>query len=72
MHPALITALERIAACEDRDPTALPPLYRAVDPEALTALLESPAAVTARFEYAGYEVVIGPGPIEVAVLETRQ
>ncbi|SDR39048.1 HalOD1 output domain-containing protein [Natronobacterium texcoconense] len=69
MHPALATALERIADCEDCDPAALPPLYEAIDPEALATLLESPAAVTVRFEYAGYEVVIGSEPLEVTVLE---
>ena len=69
MHPALLTALDRIAAREGCDPMALPPLSEAVDPEALTTLLESPADVTVRFEYAGYDVVIGPEPLEVAVIE---
>ncbi|MWV38389.1 HalOD1 output domain-containing protein [Natrialba sp. INN-245] len=69
MHPALATAFDRIAAREGREPTALPPLYEAVDPEAVTALLESPAAVTVRFAYAGYVVVIGPDPLEVEVID---
>lgn len=72
MHPALVVTLDRIAAHEGCDPATLPPLYRAVDPEALTAVLESPAVVTVRFEYAGYEVVIGPDPDEVTVLEATQ
>ncbi|EMA30022.1 HalOD1 output domain-containing protein [Halobiforma nitratireducens] len=67
MHPTLVTALDRIAAHEGYDPTALPPLYEAVDTEALIPLLESPAPVTVRFEYAGSEVVIGPASREVTV-----
>ncbi|MWV41804.1 HalOD1 output domain-containing protein [Natrialba sp. INN-245] len=69
MHPALATALARIAAREGCRGTTLPPLYEHVDTEALTAVLESPADVTVRFEYEGYEVVIGPGPLEVAVID---
>ncbi|MEY7848965.1 HalOD1 output domain-containing protein [Natrarchaeobius sp. A-rgal3] len=69
MHPALATALARVAAREGRRGTSLPPLYEAVDTDALTALLESPADVTVRFEYEGYEVVIGPRPLEVEVID---
>ncbi|ELY81338.1 hypothetical protein C486_06758 [Natrinema gari JCM 14663] len=47
----------------------MPPLYDAIDPEALTAVLESNAAVTVRFEYAGYRVVIGPDSDEVSVID---
>ncbi|EMA46565.1 HalOD1 output domain-containing protein [Halobiforma nitratireducens] len=72
MHQSLVTALDRIAAYEDRDPTALPPLYEAVDTEALTALLESPGPVAVRFEYTSYEIVIGPDPQEVTVLEREE
>lgn len=67
MHPALTTALERISAREGRDRPALPPLYAAVDPEAVASLLESSAAVVVRFEYAGYRVVIGSECDEVSV-----
>ncbi|ARS90554.1 HalOD1 output domain-containing protein [Natrarchaeobaculum aegyptiacum] len=69
MHPALATAVSRIAARENRVPTALPPLYEAVDPEALSTLLESPAPVTVCLEYEGYRIVIGPDPHEVAVID---
>ncbi|WP_049922760.1 HalOD1 output domain-containing protein [Halopiger djelfimassiliensis] len=65
MHPALVTALARIAAREDRDRTALPPLYDSIDPEALTAVLESNADVRVRFEYEGYRVVIGSDEVTV-------
>ena len=44
--------------------------YRGPDPEVLTAVLESPATVTVRVEYAGYRVVIGPDPHEVTGLES--
>ena len=67
MHPALATALSRIAAREGCDRSALPPLYEVVDPEALTALLESNATVTVCLEYGDYRVVIGPDPDEVEV-----
>ncbi|SER81524.1 HalOD1 output domain-containing protein [Natrinema salaciae] len=69
MHPALVTALARIAAREGCAPTALPPLYEAVDPEALAAVLESNGDVTVRFAYGDYRVVIGPGPHEVTVID---
>ncbi|MDF9744082.1 HalOD1 output domain-containing protein [Natrinema salsiterrestre] len=72
MHPALATALKRIAAREDCDRSALPPLYEAVDPEALTAVLESSAAVTVRLAYGDYCIVIGPGPEEVVVIDGAQ
>ncbi|WP_049927808.1 HalOD1 output domain-containing protein [Halopiger goleimassiliensis] len=61
MHPALVTVLDRIAAREGCDRSSLPPLYEAVDPDAVIAVLESNPAVTVRFEYAGYRVEIGPG-----------
>ncbi|ELY78748.1 HalOD1 output domain-containing protein [Natrinema pallidum] len=71
MHPALATALDRIAARKGCAPAALPPLYEAVDPDALTAVLESNPDVTVRFDYAGYRVVIGPEPDEIGVIDRR-
>ncbi|WP_049922766.1 HalOD1 output domain-containing protein [Halopiger djelfimassiliensis] len=65
MHSALTTALTRIAVREDCDRTTLPPLYDSIDPGALTAVLESNADVTVRFEYEGYRVVIGPDEVTV-------
>ncbi|WP_049928402.1 HalOD1 output domain-containing protein [Halopiger goleimassiliensis] len=65
MHPALVTVLDRIAAREGCDRTDLPPLYRAVDPEALAAVLASNPAVTVRFDYAGYRVEIDPDCVTV-------
>ncbi|MDS0473703.1 HalOD1 output domain-containing protein [Natrinema sp. 1APR25-10V2] len=72
MHPALATALTCIAACEDRAVTDLPPLSQTVDPEALTAVLESNPTATVRVEYIGYRLVLGPGPDEVAVIDRER
>ncbi|RQG96673.1 HalOD1 output domain-containing protein [Natrarchaeobius chitinivorans] len=69
MHPAISTVLTRVAAREDRDVTALPPLYEVVDPGALAAVLDAPADVTVRFAYAGYLIVIDTGPLEVEVID---
>ncbi|SEQ75330.1 HalOD1 output domain-containing protein [Natrinema salaciae] len=69
MHPTIAAVLERVAALEGRSPTALPPLYDTVDPEALASLLESDGDVTVCFEYDGYRIVIGPTPHEVEVID---
>lgn len=39
-------------------PTDLPPLYEAVDPGALEALLSRPGPIRVRFSYAGYRVTV--------------
>ena len=70
MHPALSTALTRIAARESCEPATLPPLYETIDPEAVTALLESEADVTIGFEYIGYRVVVKTNSLEVTVVDT--
>jgi hypothetical protein len=70
MHPALATALARVAAREDCAVTGLPPLSEAVDAEALSAVLESNPTVTVRFEYAGYRIVLGPDAVTVIERES--
>ncbi len=46
--------VERVADAADSDPTALPSLFDAVDPEALDQLVASgSASLRAKFEYAG-------------------
>jgi len=70
MHPAISLALTRIAAREGCDVVALPPLYETIDPEAVTALLESEADVTIGFEYIGYRVVLEADSLEVTALDT--
>lgn len=58
-----------VAQAEGADPVALPPLYDAIDPEALNDLFMSrvdTAVATVEFEYAGYNVVIsGEGMVAV-------
>jgi len=69
MHPVLSTALIRIAAREGCEPVELPPLYATIDPEAVTTVLESNAAVTVCFEYCGYRIVAAADALEVTALE---
>lgn len=63
--------LQAVATVENADPTDLPPLYEAIDPDALNALFQTDnGAQTAvdhvRFHYAGHTVVVqGDGRINV-------
>ncbi|MFA9427025.1 HalOD1 output domain-containing protein [Natronorubrum sp. A-ect3] len=58
-----------VGDAEGADPVDLPPLYNAVDPEALNDLFMSranSAVGTVEFEYAGYIVIVrGEGTVEV-------
>ncbi|SNZ17036.1 hypothetical protein SAMN06269185_2860 [Natronoarchaeum philippinense] len=56
-----------VAAETDRDQSQMPPLYDAVDPDALDALLDRPStAIT--FRYAGRDVTVhADGGIETSV-----
>jgi hypothetical protein len=51
-----------VAVLEDAEPTALPPLYVAVDTDALEALFGERAegGLSMTFEYAGYDIRLGP------------
>lgn len=57
--------VEMVAIARDRVPSALEPLYEAVDPEALDLLLRrdgdpgNVAEATVSFTYAGYDVTVG-------------
>lgn len=66
---ANLTPSERVvtevAAFEDTDPLALPPLFDAIDPEALDELASEGVGVS--LEYSGYEVLVR-GEEEVVVL----
>jgi hypothetical protein len=57
-----LAAVRTIADHDGVDLTELPPLGRAVDPDALDAVLESPSKggepVSVSFQYAGYEVTL--------------
>lgn len=56
--PAM-AVLEAVADHTDTDPADLDtPLYQAIDPDALDRLVESAAAVTVSFEYAGHAVTV--------------
>lgn len=58
-----MAVVEKIAALERTDPTELPPLYEAVDTEALDALVESATGSDAtdlrvEFTYHGHQVIV--------------
>lgn len=69
-QPASLAVVEAVAAVSGRSPTAaageadpLEPLFEAVDPEALDALVDASAgadgrAVEVAFEYAGHDVTV--------------
>ncbi len=58
-----------VADAEDVDSVELPPLYDAIDPEALNGLFTSRSESSVgkvEFQYAGYDVVVrGTGEVEV-------
>lgn len=66
---ASVRVLDAVAAVERTDPARLtPPLYAAIDPEALDALVASFSDPTARveFTYRGHSVTVtGSGDIDV-------
>jgi hypothetical protein len=60
VHERIVTA---VAALEGVDPTALPPLFDAVDPDALTAIFATTTSGGRRagrisFEYATHQVTV--------------
>lgn len=62
--------VEMVAATENVDQTDLPPLYEAIDPDALDKLFESrsddrtPMEVT--FTYYGHEVTVTPTDVSIS------
>jgi len=50
--------IEAVATTSNADPLELPPLYDAVDPDALDALVTGIADGKVMFAYAGYEVTL--------------
>lgn len=62
-------AVSAVAEVDGTDPVELPPLYDAIDPEALNALFTSQSHAPVErlsFQYAGYEVVVrGNGTVLV-------
>lgn len=62
--------VQRVAGVTDQEVTQLPPLYNAIDPEALDSLIESDvtslAPLEIRFSYAGQRVIIdGRGAVSI-------
>ena len=53
--------LEAVAETTESDEAALPVLFEVVDPEALDQLFRGRGDGTVTFEYAGFDVHIGPG-----------
>ncbi|MGQ4554884.1 HalOD1 output domain-containing protein [Halobellus sp. GM3] len=50
--------VQRVAAKTNRDPTALPPLYEAIDPDGLEDVIAGLDAGELTFAYAGCEVTV--------------
>jgi len=69
-EPPSVRVVRSVAEREGVDPAELsPPLYEAIDPEALDSVFRpSGASVTVRFEYNGYVVDV-EGPDAVSVRE---
>lgn len=64
--PPSMTIVEAVAAATERDPRTCPPLYHAVDSDALDDLLTHDASVRIEFEYAGCDVVVRDGTVAVS------
>ncbi|RQG87779.1 hypothetical protein EA462_12965 [Natrarchaeobius halalkaliphilus] len=65
-----MAVVQRVATATDRPATQLPPLYDAIDPEALDAVFRSGSTgsseIAIEFRYAGYRVTIdSTGQIEM-------
>lgn len=71
---ATIAVVNAISAASETEPTALPPLYDAINPDALNALFESHdshpdrSELRVEFSYNGFSVVVRDGP-QVTVRE---
>ena len=70
--------VETVAVASDREPTRLEPLYEAIDPDALDALIRSNGVepvgdgITVTFEVAGQTVTVhGSGAVVVQPVEPR-
>lgn len=69
-HTPVYAVVTAVADASGMDIAELPPLYEAIDPEALNDLFTArsePAVGQVSFQYAGYDVVVrGSGVVEVA------
>ena len=59
---------ERVATAERVDVLSLPPLFDAIDPEALSTLVETSGdSTTVQFAYVGYEITVtGDGSVTIS------
>lgn len=51
--------IQTVATTTNSDALELPPLYDAIDPDALDALVAQMSDGTVSFTYAGYNIVVG-------------
>lgn len=59
-----------VADVKHKDPTILsPPLYEAIDPDALDSLMASPNTSRIQFEYADYHITVTSDEIIVTALD---
>ena len=66
------TVVNAVARRDGTDPTALPPLFDAIEPDSLDALTSraDESDVLVSFQYAGYDVrVTGPTDVTVSVID---
>lgn len=59
--------VQSVAAYSDTDPLDLPPLYNAVDPDALEVTIQTMSEGKIEFQYAGHSVTVNQeGIVEVS------
>lgn len=56
--PPSSTVVRAVADAEEVEPTELPALYEAIDPDALDALFQGRATGSVTFDYGGYTVTV--------------
>ncbi|NUB91577.1 hypothetical protein HT576_11185 [Haloterrigena sp. SYSU A121-1] len=67
-----LAVVDAVASASETDPTALPPLYDAIEPDALDATFESSQPGATRrvsFSYSGFDVTVDGGPAVTVSLE---
>lgn len=56
--PPSESVIELVADAQDTNPLELPPLYEAVDPDAMDGLFRESEVIQIQFEYAGCTVIV--------------
>ncbi|PGF13876.1 hypothetical protein CP556_22525 [Natrinema sp. CBA1119] len=68
--PPVNAVTEAVAEATDSNPLELPPLYDAIDPDALNTLFNgSETNIQVLFQYAGFEIVVQDGEVEIEPLQ---